>query len=398
MSVFTQSVYAKELTDVLGIGVTIDAGTGALVTVTGVTIRRVTAAPTQVDNAGSMALRTNGTVYVTTGAGVWFPVGGGSGWNLPDDVSGIWGTNAPGQVSSTYVSASNRFDLSGDSYTSATAPGQGSAIRVETGTNNVTGAIVGTGSANIEIRTGATSVTDAGGTAGPSGSILITTGASTSAAGISGNSSPISLITGNSEDGNSGGILLQTGTAAGTRGVLKINSATVDFSTQAVSFTLLDGNATALRIGTLGVPAVITVNTAGATEVVTFSESALSNLAIGSRAASNGAVDAGFWIRIPYLSAAGGPTDTALPARTGGWRAVDGYIVSGGASAGTVTVQTAGGAATVSDAMVPSVLGAGGITRMALVQNNTFAGGAIVRIAPAGGAPSGEAFLRLEPL
>ena len=62
MSVLTSSIYAKELTDVIGIGVTLDSQ-GAVATVTGPVIRRVTVAPTEVDNGGSLALRSNGGLY-----------------------------------------------------------------------------------------------------------------------------------------------------------------------------------------------------------------------------------------------------------------------------------------------------------------------------------------------
>lgn len=247
MAVFTNNVMAKENTDLLGIGVTLNAD-GSVATITGPTIERVTAAPAAVRNAGSLALRSNGTAYITSGGGTWFALGGaGAGWNLPDDVAGIWGTNAPGQVSSTFVSASNRFDLSGDAINQATAA-SGAAIRIETGTNTITGAVVGNASSNIEIRTGATDCTNAGGTGGASGSITISTGNATSTAGTSGASLGISLVTGNSEDANSGPITLTTGTAGGTRGLLDINIPVIDTVTQTTTWDLIDNSATGLRV------------------------------------------------------------------------------------------------------------------------------------------------------
>lgn len=267
MSTFTSGVHAKELTDLLGIGVTLDSA-GAISTITGVTIRRVAAVPTQTDNAGSLAMRTNGTLYITTGAGAWTAIGGGgSGWNLPDDVAGVWGTAAPGQVSSTYVSASNRWDLSGDSISQATAA-SGTDLRIETGTNTITGAVAGNASGVITIRTGITDSTNAGGTAGASGAITVRSGNSTSTLGTSGSTGEVALVSGDSTDANSGNVTLTVGSAGGTRGVLDINAATVDTTTQATQLLLIDNTAAALQIGSSGDLDMLTFVTTEGSEVI----------------------------------------------------------------------------------------------------------------------------------
>jgi hypothetical protein len=73
-------IFAKALTDVLGIGASIASGTGAFVQKLGPVIRRVTANPngTVTDYGGSLALDPqNGVAYVNTSAANVQ----GSGWS-----------------------------------------------------------------------------------------------------------------------------------------------------------------------------------------------------------------------------------------------------------------------------------------------------------------------------
>ncbi len=268
MSAFRSGIFTTGLADRIGFGVTLNAD-GSIATEDGPTLERTVAAPTAARNAGSLALRTNGTLYSTTGGGVWFPIGGGgSGWQLPDDIQGIWGTAAPGQVTSVYVSASNRWDLSGDSISQATAA-SGADMRIETGQNVITGAAAGNASGSLTVRTGATDSTNAGGTGGNSGALNFQTGNSTSTLGTSGATGAITIQTGNSDDGNSGTIALTTGTAGGTRGVIDINAPQVTFDTQATSFVLIDANAAALSIGAAGATNMLVFDTSnGAEEIV----------------------------------------------------------------------------------------------------------------------------------
>lgn len=251
MTVLTSNIYAKNTTDVLGIGVTIDAS-GAVTAVNGPTIRYVTAAPTATANGGSLALRSNGSLYITAGGGTWVLIGGASvGWNLPDDVIGSWGTTSPLQVQSVYVSASNRFDLRGVAVSQATAQAS-TTLRIASGASTITGAAVGGVSGDVAILTGATDSTDAGGTAGATGAIALNTGASTSTLGTSGNTGSISLVTGNSADGNSGDIVLTAGSATGSRGILDINVDTVNTVTQVTQHVVIDNSKPAFQIGSSG--------------------------------------------------------------------------------------------------------------------------------------------------
>lgn len=112
----------------------------------------------------------------------------------------------------------------------------------------------------------------------------------------------------------------------------------------------------------------------------------------------NGLVRGALWLRQTH-GAGASFTDVVLPARVGGWRVVDGYIRSGGAAAGSVQLQTAGGAANISNAMVPGA-GLDDITRAGNIStaNGTIASGGTIRFNIAAGALAGEAFARIEPL
>jgi hypothetical protein len=93
-----------------------------------------------------------------------------------------------------------------------------------------------------------------------------------------------------------------------------------------------------------------------------------------------------------------GPGATAvatLPNRTGGWRVVDCWVVSNGATAGTITVNNVTAAAAVSNAMVPG--NAGVITRSTLAANATFAGSGQINAVGAGN-PDSTVYVTLIPL
>jgi hypothetical protein len=142
------------------------------------------------------------------------------------------------------------------------------------------------------------------------------------------------------------------------------------------------------------------INTGGLTVTagtVTLPEASL-NVASASTDAANNVVTAGLFLRATH-GAGASTTNIVLPARVGGWRIVDAYITSGGAAGGSVQVQTAGGAANITNAMVPGAT-SGAITRANLVEpaNNTVASGATIRLNVAAGANAGEAFIRIEPL
>jgi hypothetical protein len=130
---------------------------------------------------------------------------------------------------------------------------------------------------------------------------------------------------------------------------------------------------------------------------VTLPQASL-NVASVTTDAANEAITAGLFLRATH-GAGASTTDVVLPARTGGWRIVDAYISSGGAAAGSVQVQTAGGAANITNTMIPGG-NVGAITRANLVDpaNSTVASGATIRLNVAAGANAGEAFIRIEPL
>jgi hypothetical protein len=124
------------------------------------------------------------------------------------------------------------------------------------------------------------------------------------------------------------------------------------------------------------------------------------NVAIASTDAANNTITAGLFLRVSLAANATGVTvnlNVALPARVGGWRVVDSYIISGGPTGGSVQVQTTAPAA-VTDAMVPG--NANVVTRNAslTLANATFASAASIRFAVANGSPATEAFVRIEPL
>lgn len=283
MAVVTSNLYVKSLTELIGIGCTLNPD-GSILAVTGIDWGRVTVSPNGAvtANAGSLRSQTDGTLWINTdSATTWVSLGGGStGWNLPDNVSGIWGTAAPGQVSSTYVSASNRWDLSGDSISQATAA-SGTDLRVETGTNTITGAVVGNASGTITLRTGATDSTNAGGTAGASGPISIRTGNSTSTLGTSGSTGEVALVSGDSADANSGNVSITTGTAAGTRGVFDLNAPTIDTTSQVTQWLGIDNTAAAVQIGSTGALNALSYDSTNATEEFTF------NVGLGARFVDN---------------------------------------------------------------------------------------------------------------
>ena len=121
------------------------------------------------------------------------------------------------------------------------------------------------------------------------------------------------------------------------------------------------------------------------------------NVASASIDAANLVITAGLFLPVDH-GAGASFIDYVLPIRVGGWRVVDAYIVSGGAAAGSVQLQTAGGVANITNTMVPGAA-AGDITRAANVNltNGTLASGATLRVNVAAGALAGTCFVRIEP-
>jgi hypothetical protein len=137
------------------------------------------------------------------------------------------------------------------------------------------------------------------------------------------------------------------------------------------------------------------INTGGLTVTagtVTLPEASL-NVASATTDAATGVVTAALLLPVVYGV---GNTDTVLPARVGGWRVVDAYIIGGGAG-GNVTVQTGAGVG-ISNAMVPGGA-AGDVTRATNINltNGLIASGGTVRVAGAAGTVAGTCFIRIEP-
>jgi hypothetical protein len=138
------------------------------------------------------------------------------------------------------------------------------------------------------------------------------------------------------------------------------------------------------------------INTGGLTVTagtVTLPEASL-NVASASTDAADGVVTAGLFLRKTYPPGAG-PTSVVLPARVGGWRVTDAYIVANG---GGGSLQVKNGVADVTNAMGES--GANKVTRPTdlLLANATFASAGTISLAGVAGTSGGSVFLRIEPL
>lgn len=354
-------ILTSAVTDVFGFGATLNPD-GSLSAIGGATIRYVTAAPTQTDPAGSLALRSNGTLYSTTGSGTWVAIGGGgSGWNLPDNISGIWGTTTPLQVSSVYVSATKLWNLLSANWTSALVQGglPGSVgYSLASGTAANTGAVVGWNSGGFAFATGNTTNSDAGGTGGASGSYSWTSGNAASAAGLSGNSGGFTWASGTSEEGatggyawttgaaavgNSGGFTFTTGTAGGARGGMTWAFPDLATTAQAFTWNLINNSATALQVGSSGLASVLTVKTTtGAQQVVARGLQTTSTTAGAITAVTVLTIaDSGGVFSVSQAAA----YDIDLPSPTVGSGLRYLFYLTGPA-ANNVTITVAGGAAT----------------------------------------------------
>lgn len=126
---------------------------------------------------------------------------------------------------------------------------------------------------------------------------------------------------------------------------------------------------------------------------VTLPEASL-NVASATTDAADGAVSASLALRKTY-GAGIGPTAVALPARVGGWRVVDAYIVANG---GGGSLQVFNGVNPVTDAMAEG--GATSVTRALTLTlaNATFPSGGTVTLTGVAGTSGGSVFLRVEPL
>lgn len=140
------------------------------------------------------------------------------------------------------------------------------------------------------------------------------------------------------------------------------------------------------------------INTNGSTTWEPFFREAVDlDVAVASTDAANNTITAGLWFPVAVTGGGGTNVITLTQVRSGGWRVVDAYIVSGGATAGSVTVTRGSDDAAITDAMVPGnatvVTRAGAIT----LANATIANQGTLKFVSAGATPACTAFVRLEP-
>lgn len=179
--------------------------------------------------------------------------------------------------------------------------------------------------------------------------------------------------------------------------------------------TLLDNASPALDIGSTGLLNLlrfITTNGAEAVEyngvnpfkintgglnvvagTVALPEASL-NVASATTDAADGAVTASLALRKTYPAGAG-PTTVVLPARVGGWRVVDAYIVANGAGG---SLRLFNGVTPITNAMAE-----GGVNAIARATALDLAAGVFpsagsITLTGVAGTSGGSVFVRVEPL
>jgi hypothetical protein len=102
----------------------------------------------------------------------------------------------------------------------AGSPGTGALTLIsgDTEVDNGAGAATGGDSGAVGLLSGDTNCQDAAGTGGDSGAVIVKSGDADSDAGGSGSSGSLTLSSGFSDDANSGGVLIESGTAGGNSG------------------------------------------------------------------------------------------------------------------------------------------------------------------------------------
>ncbi|MDP3769240.1 MAG: hypothetical protein Q8S13_14605, partial [Dehalococcoidia bacterium] len=202
-----------------------------------------------------VVLTPDGTDVVVTATGIVI---------YNNDVVSALGTLANDRFSISYNLANTRGQISGASITAGGATQATRGFRIETGARNKNDANAGVpASGNLDFFTGATSQTTAaatggvsgtvtvgsgstdsnfaGAVGGASGGVTISSGVASSTIGTSGATGIIQLLTGVSDDANTGNIVLTTGAASAAGAVLSGN---VALSTGAVGGTGTTGNIT----------------------------------------------------------------------------------------------------------------------------------------------------------
>jgi len=370
MSAFRNNILTADEGDLFGFGAII--GTDGVVTgISGPTFRRVTAAPSGSVNRGSLAIRSDA---------------GNVGLFIATDAVGTW---AAIPVFGSVIPAGAQLLIADNVNPSYQIGSAGDLDMVVYDTTEGAERVIVNAAAGFRVTAGGITVV-AGGVTLTAGNLTITAGGLI----FSANGSQVTIpdnVNPSMQIGSTGALnMLVFDTSDGAERL--ISNATNGIRVVVGGITVVAGGVTVTAGG-------LTV-TAGGLNVVAGSvafPAASLNIDQATEAVADGQVGAGLVVGKTY-SAGAANTDFALPARTGGWRIIEVWIRSNGATGGNLKVQTAGSAADVTDAMVPGNNNV--ITRCAQIlnANATFAGGATVRLNAAGGTPAGEAFLMLQPL
>jgi hypothetical protein len=225
-SVFTQGVYSKTTANRIGWGATLGAD-GSLTTVTGPEL-----IPSAVTPNGAVSANPSSLALVNGGLGsLWFKSSGtgNTGWiqiptanggSFGDDVPLYFGNDQDGYLE--YFSGINTFYVGTTDHVQSTVAIPAVPMIVKTGDRDVSGAIAGAGSALLYLTSGDTDCTNAGGTAGNTGDVYLTSGASTSTLGTSGLTGSLIVKSGNSDDDSSGSVGITSGNSKLSSGNVSI--------------------------------------------------------------------------------------------------------------------------------------------------------------------------------
>jgi hypothetical protein len=239
-STFTQGVYAKSTNDRIGWGVTLNPD-GSKNTITGPELIVYPDEPEGHVSANMASIVLVNSVIGGIGAAWWgkstgsgntgwtqFATSKSGGWFL-DDVKCYFGTLKETWIE--YDSGTSELAIVTMPVSSLLGTESTYGIHISTGTVTVVAAVTGPDSAYVSISSGATNANHAGATGGNTGAISIVTGGAIATIGTPGdsgslllgtgtgaNTSDILVVTGNASAGDSGDLLLNTGTATGTRG------------------------------------------------------------------------------------------------------------------------------------------------------------------------------------
>ena len=412
MSVARGGVLLALVADVFGWGATLNPD-GSVLAITGPTMRVVTGAnPTNDDNLGSTARRVD-----AGNVGLWLKTAaGGAGWTnisnpfsgtvpsgaqltLADNVNPAWSVGAAGALDMLVFDTSNgaeritfktpggtRINSGGLNVQAGGVTVQAGGVTVQAGGVSLAGALVFQDALASVSLVDNQAVALQFGSAGAGNILTITT---------TDGSESVNFNTPGGTRVVSGGLNVQAG------GVSLAGSLT--FQDSLASITLVDNQAVALQIGAAGALNILTITTTNGAEVVNVN--AVNGLRVTERTFNvanacvpKSAYDVVAALRVSIIYPGGvNTTSIAMPARTGGWRVVDAYLRSGGATGGTATVQNHTAAA-ITNAMVPG--NADIITRAASINNGNavIAGGNNLSIVTILGTPSGEAFISIEGL